>query len=56
MEMASRIFDVVLQNHEMLDSNCNWYQLAFLEVFYIKIHDAIINYGIKVLKELLLFN
>ena len=33
ISMTSNIFDVnaVLQNHEMLHTNRNWYQLALLE-------------------------
>ena len=54
--LTSHIFNDVLQNHEILDSNCNWSQAAFLQMYYIKNHDPIINHGLKASKELLLFN
>ena len=56
ISLTSHFFNVVLQNHEVLDSNRNWSQLAFLKAYYIKNHDAIINHGPKASKELLLFN
>ena len=56
ISFASHIFNTVLQNHEILDSNPKWSQLAFLEVYYIRNHDPIINHGLKASKELLLFN
>ena len=49
-------FNTVLQNHEMLESNCNWYQLAFLDMFYPKNQDPIIDHGLNASKKLLLFN
>ena len=54
--LTSHIFNVILQNHEILDTNRNWSQLAFLKAYYSKNHDAIINHGLKAPKELLLFN
>ena len=56
MFLTSHIFNAVLQNHEMLDSNRNWYWLALLEVYYPKNHDPIIKYGLQASKELLIFN
>ena len=40
--LTSHTFNAVLQNHEVLDNNGNWSQLAFLEAYYIKNHDPII--------------
>ena len=56
ISLTSHIFNAVLQNHEILDSNRNWSRLEFLEAYYIKNHDLIINDGLKASKELLLFN
>ena len=56
ISLTSHIFNAVSQNHEILDRNRNWSQLAFLEVYYIKNHDPIINLGLKASKELSLFN
>ena len=56
ISLASHIFNAVLQNHEILDTNRNWSQLGFLETYYIKNHDPIINHDLKVSEELLLFN
>ena len=50
------ILSAVSQNHEILDFNYNWSQLLFLEAYYIKKHDPVINHGLKASKELLLFN
>ena len=54
--LASYIFNVILQNHEVLDSNRNWSQVAFSEAHYVKNRDSIINYGLKASKEPLRFN
>ena len=51
VSMTSDIFYSVLQNHELFDSNCNWFQLVFLEVYYIKNHDPIINHGLTASKK-----
>ena len=56
MSLTSHTFNTVLQDHEMLESNRNWYQLAFLEVFYPKNQDPTIDHGLKASKKLLLFN
>ena len=56
ISLTSHIFNAVLQNHELLDSNRHWSQLAFIEAYYIKNHDPIINHGLKASKELLLLN
>ena len=56
ISLTSHIFNAALQNHEMLDSNRHWSQLAFMEAYYIKNHDPIINHGLKASKELLLLN
>ena len=45
--LTSHIFDAVLQNHEILDSNRYWSQLVFLEAHYIRNHDLIINHVLK---------
>ena len=52
MSLTSHIFNAVLQNHKLLDSNRNWYHLAFIEVYYSKNHDPIIKHGLKASKEL----
>ena len=57
ISLTSHILSAVLQNHEILDFNYNWSQLLFLEAYYIKKHDPVINHGLKASKkELLLFN
>ena len=56
ISLTSHILRAVLQNHEILDFNHNWLQLLFLEAYYIKKHDPVINHGLKASKELLLFN
>ena len=56
ISLTSHIFNAVLQNHEILDSNRNWSRLEFLEAYYSKNHDLIINDGLKASKEFLLFN
>ena len=48
--LTSHIFTAVSQNHEILDSNRNWSQLAFSEAYYIKNHDPIIDHGLKASK------
>ena len=53
ISLTSHIFSAVLQNHEILDNNQNWSQIAFLETYYIKNHDPIINHGLKASKDLL---
>ena len=50
--LTSHFLNAILQVDEILDSNCNWSQLAFLEAYYIKNHDPIMNHGLKVSKEL----
>ena len=50
INLTSHIFIAVSQNHEILDSNRNWSQLAFLEAYYIKNHDPIIDHGPKASK------
>ena len=49
------ILNAVLNNCNVLDSNDNWSQLAFLEAFYIKKLRPKINDGLKASKELQLF-
>ena len=56
ISLSPHILSAVLQNHEILDFNYNWSQLLFLEAYYIKKHDPVINHGLKASKELLLFN
>ena len=56
ISLTSYILSAVLQNHEILDVNYNWSQLLFLEAYYIKKHNPVINHGLKASKELLLFN
>ena len=53
---AVKGLSAVLQNHEILDLNYNLSQLLFLEAYYIKKHDPVINHGLKASKELLLFD
>ena len=50
--LTSHFLNAILQVDEILDSNRNWFQLAFLEAYYIKNHDPIMNHGLKVSKEL----
>ena len=38
------------QNHEILESNRNWSQLA-LKGYYIKNHEPIVNHGLKASKK-----
>ena len=56
ISLTSHILSSALQNHEILDFNYNWSQRLFLEAYYIKKHDPVINHGLKATKELLLFN
>ena len=56
ISLTSHILSTVLHNHEILDFNYNWSQLLFLEAYYIKKHDPVINRSLKASKELLLFN
>ena len=56
ISLTSHILSAVSQNHEILDFSYNWSQLLFLEAYYIKKHDLVINHGLKASKELLLFN
>ena len=56
ISLTSHVLRAVLQNHEILDFNHNWSQLLFLEAYYIKKHDPVINHSLKASKELLLFN
>ena len=46
ISLTSHILSAVLQNHEILDFNHNWSQLLFLEAYYIKKHDPVINHGL----------
>ena len=56
ISLTSHILSAVSQNHEILNFNYNWSQLLFLEAYYIKKHDPVINHGLKASKEVLLFN
>ena len=56
ISLTSHILSPVSQNHEILNFNYNWSQLLFLEAYYIKKHDPVINHGLKASKEVLLFN
>ena len=56
ISLTSHILSAALQNHEILDFNYNWSQLLFLEAYYIKKHDPVINHVLKATKGLLLFN
>ena len=56
ISLTSYILSAVSQNHEILDFNYTWSQFLFLEAYYIKKHDLVINHGLKAPKELLLFN
>ena len=49
------ILNAVHNNYEIIDSNYNWSQLAFLEAFYIKNLKSSINEGLKASRELDLF-
>ena len=56
ISLTSHILSAAWQNHEILNFNYNWSQLLFLEAYFIKKHDPVINHGLKVSKELLRFN
>ena len=56
ISLTSHVLSAVLQNHEILDLNYDWSQFLFLQAYYIKKHDPVINHGLKASKELLLFN
>ena len=51
----AHVLNGVLNNCDIIDSNDNWSQLCFLEVFYIKKLSPSINNGLKTSKELQLF-
>ena len=55
VNLKEHIFHAVYTNIEIIESNDNWLQLAFLEAFYIKNFKPSINEGIKAFKELDLF-
>ena len=54
--LTSHILSAILQNHEILNFNYNLSQLLFLEAYYIKKLDPVVNHGLKASKELFLFN
>ena len=56
ISLTSHILSAILQNHEILNFNYNLSQLLFLEAYYIKKLDPVINHGLKASKELFLFN
>ena len=56
ISLASHILSAVFQNHKILDFNYNWSQPLFLEAYYNKKHDPVINHGLKASEELLLFD
>ena len=56
ISLTSEILSAVLQNHGFLDVSFNWSQLLFLEAYYIKKLNPVINHGLKASKELLLLN
>ena len=47
MSLMPHILSAVLQNHEFLDFTYNWSQLLFVEAYYIKKHNPVINHGLK---------
>ena len=49
------IYNAVMNNSTIVDTNTNWSQLCFLEAFYIKRFSPQINNGLKASKELQLF-
>ena len=49
------IYNSVLDNAKLIDSNQNWSQLCYLESYYIKQLSPAINVGLKASKELQLF-
>ena len=51
-ELNSHIINAVQNNSKILDYNNNWFQLCFLEDFYIKTLKPKINVGLKASKEL----
>ena len=56
ISLTSHILSAILQNHEIFDFNHNWSHILFLEAYYNKKHDPVINHGVKASKELLFFN
>ena len=55
VSFKDRILNAVHNNYEIIDSNNNWSQLAFLEAFHIKSLKPSINKGLKASRELDLF-
>ena len=55
VNLQAHIANAVYDNWKILDSNTNWVQLCFLQSYYIKQLKPKINDGLKVSKELLLF-
>ena len=55
IDHKAHVLNGVLNNCDIIDSNDNWSQLCFLEVFYIKKLSPFINNGLKASKELQLF-
>ena len=52
ISLTSLVLSAVLQIHEFLHFHYNWSRLLFLEAFYIKRHDPVINHGLKASKIL----
>ena len=46
VNVKEHVLDAILDNTVIIDSNCNWSQLEFLETYYIKFSPAI-NFGLK---------
>ena len=51
ISLKSHMLSAVLQNHEILDFNYDWSQLLFLEAYYIKKHDPVINHWSQSIKR-----
>ena len=55
IDVKEHIKNAVFDNYSIIDVNCSWSQLSFLEAYYIKHHNPAINKGLKASRELQLF-
>ena len=55
LDKREYIKNTVLSHYSIVDTNCNWSQLSYLEALYIKRLSPCINKGLKASKELQLF-
>ena len=55
IDKNKHIHNAVINNSKIIHRHNNYYQLEFLEAYYIKQRNPSINYGIRSSKELSLF-